>query len=214
MSTRSQTPRRYDASGRRAQARRTREEIVAAARGRFLADGYAATTMGAVAESAGVSVETVYGGFAGKAGLLRAVLDASVRGDAEATPLEQREVITAIEAEPDPRRKLERYGAFLAEANPRLAPVTRLLREAAASDPALAQLRDRHAADRLGGMTRFAAHLSASGALRPGVSRAEARDVLWTLNSTDVYDLLVTGRGWSAKRYGAWVAEQLAAALV
>ena len=41
-----------------------------------------------------------------------------------------------------------------------------------------------------------------------------ARDILWTLNSPEVYDLLVEARGWSPRRYGAWVAEQLAAALL
>ena len=41
-----------------------------------------------------------------------------------------------------------------------------------------------------------------------------ARDVLWTMNSVEVWDLLVNERGWPVERYGAWVGEQLIAALL
>jgi hypothetical protein len=46
------------------------------------------------------------------------------------------------------------------------------------------------------------------------VSVNEARDVLWTYNSAELYDLLVLHRGWSPKRYGRWIAEALIAALL
>ena len=41
------TRRRYDSSGRREQARRTRELLLDTAQRRFLEDGYAATTVAA-----------------------------------------------------------------------------------------------------------------------------------------------------------------------
>ncbi|HEX3974842.1 MAG TPA: hypothetical protein VHW96_01190 [Solirubrobacteraceae bacterium] len=63
-------------------------------------------------------------------------------------------------------------------------------------------------------MSEFAGLLHERGALRAGLSRAEARDVLWTLNSPELYQLLVVERGWSARRYGRWVAQQLAAGLL
>jgi hypothetical protein len=43
---------------------------------------------------------------------------------------------------------------------------------------------------------------------------AEARDVLWTYNSAELFQLLVVERRWSAKRYGRWVADALTAALL
>jgi DNA-binding transcriptional regulator YbjK len=52
--------RRYDSTGRQAQARRSREAILDAARRQFLDAGYAATTIAAIAAEAGVSVETIY----------------------------------------------------------------------------------------------------------------------------------------------------------
>lgn len=64
------------------------------------------------------------------------------------------------------------------------------------------------------GMKEFASLLSDHGALAPGVSIAQARDVLWTLNSPELYELLVLQRGWSPRRYGRWIAQQLKAALL
>jgi AcrR family transcriptional regulator len=206
--------RRYDASGRRARARHTREEIAEAAQRLFQENGYARTKIVDVAQEANVSPETIYKAFGSKGALLVAVVTASIRGDTDATPLRRRPVIDAVRQEPDPRRQFQMYGNLLSEVNPRLAPLVRVMREAATGDPevaaALAQLK----AHRLEGMSEFAALLGDRGALRPGISKQEARDVLWTLNSPELYELLVLERGWNARRYGRWIAHELAAALL
>jgi AcrR family transcriptional regulator len=208
-------PRRsYDASGRRARAQQTREEIVDAARRLFEQHGYAHTAVADVARAANVSPETIYKAFSSKAALLGTVIRVSIRGDAEATPLRRRPEIEAIRQEPDPRRQLEMYGALLARVNPRLAPLLRVTREAALADPGIAGQLDQLHGDRLDGMAEFAALLAARGSLRPGVSKHEARDVLWSLNSPELYELLVVKRRWSARRYGRWVAHALQAALL
>ena len=106
------------------------------------------------------------------------------------------------------------YGRLLADVNPRLAPLVRVMREAAPGDPEIGAALEQLYSDRLDGMAEFAALLADREALRPGVSRRQARDVLWTLNSPEMFELLVAQRGWSARRYGRWVADQLAAALL
>jgi hypothetical protein len=63
-------------------------------------------------------------------------------------------------------------------------------------------------------MTAFAHHLRDRGHLRDGVSPEEARDVLWAHSSVELWDLLVRQRGWSDERYGAWLGQQLVAALL
>jgi hypothetical protein len=68
--------------------------------------------------------------------------------------------------------------------------------------------------ERLVGMTEFARHLHDGGHLRDDVTLEEARDVLWTYNSVELYDLLVVQRGWAPERYGAWIARALASALL
>jgi AcrR family transcriptional regulator len=206
--------RRYDASGRRDQARRNRVAVLDAARRSFLDRGYAATTVAAVAAAAGVSVETVYKAFGSKAALLKAVFDVSVAGDDEPVALVQRERVRRIEEEPDGRRKLELYGEHLLETAPRSVPVQLAVRAAAAVDPSVGDIWQQMLTERLTGMTMLARHLEAGGHLRSGVSLEEARDVLWTYISTEVYELLVLHREWPPERYVRWVVDALIAALL
>ncbi len=206
--------RRYDSSRRQEQASENRRAVLEAARRMFLERGYAGTTVGAIAAEARVSVETVYKAFGNKAGLVKAVVDVAIVGDDEPVPMLQRDRVRRMEAETDPRRKLTMYGEHLAESAPRRVPVELLVRAAAASDPGAARVWEELERERLTGMGFFARHLHEGGHLRPGVTVDEARDVLWTCNSAEVYDLLVLRRGWSAERYGRWVAGALAAALL
>lgn len=184
------------------------------ARRLFLDRGYASTTVADIAAEAGVSVETVYKAFRNKPGLVKAVVDVSIVGDDEPVPMLQRRRVQRMREEPDPRRKFVMYGEHLAESAPRSVPVQLLVRDAAASDAGAARVWQQLVAERLEGMTVFAGILHDAGHLRPGVSIDDARDVLWTHNSAEIYDLLVVQRGWTPERYGRWVADALAAALL
>jgi AcrR family transcriptional regulator len=208
--------RRYDSRRRQAQAAQTRHEILGAAHRLFLERGYAGTTLASVAEGAGVVVETIYRAFGGKAGLFKAVVEAAVAGGAaraERSP-EQRPAIQAVIAEADPRRQLELYAATQPGIHARIGPLFHVLAEAAAADPELAEVSRQMDEQRLAGMGRFAQLLADRGALRPGLSVDEARDVLWTLNSHAVHDLLVVRRGWPPGRYRDWLSATLARTLL
>jgi AcrR family transcriptional regulator len=207
-----QPSRRYDSTRRHAQAQQNRAAVLAAARSRFLAAGYAASTMAAVAADAGVSVETIYKTFGNKAALLKALFDVSVAGDDEAEQMAERAVIQAIIREPDPVRKIRRYGAHLAETMPRAAPVQLLARDAAAADAGAAGVWAASRREVLTAMTAFANDLHATGRLRVPVN--EARDVLWTYHAPELYELLVLERGWTPKRYGAFFTNAVTAALI
>lgn len=208
--------RRYDGRRRRAQADRTRLDVLAAARELFLERGYRGTTVAAVARAAGVVPETVYRGFGGKAGLFTAVVEAAVAGGAERAevPRDDRPAVKAVIAELDPRRQLALYAATQPGIHARFGPLQRVLAGAVAVDPDLAAVADRMEAGRLAGMGRFAALLAERGALRPGVSADDARDLLWTMCSHAVHDMLVGQRGWSGEKYLDWLAGALAAALL
>jgi AcrR family transcriptional regulator len=206
--------RRYDASGRRARAQRTRDEVAQTARRLFVENGYAGTTIADVAREAGVSPETIYKAFGSKRALLDAAVTSSIRGDTEVTPLRARPAVDAIRQEQDPRRQLQMYGELLAEVNPRLAPLVGVMREAASSDPEVATALAELNGSRLESMNEFASLLASRRVLGQGVSKRHARDVLWTLNSPELYELLVLERGWSRRQYARWVTGQLAAALL
>lgn len=206
--------RAYRSPRREEQARETRRAVREAAHRQFLDKGYARTTIGAVAAEAGVSVETVYKAFGNKAGLAKAVVDVAIVGDDEAVPMLQRELVRRIEAEPDARRKLSVYGDHVAAVGSRTGPLLLVVRAAAATDPGAAQVWDQLQSERITGMTLFARHLAEGGHLRKGVSVNEARDVLWAHNSVELWDLLVGQRRWTNSRFGRWVGQQLAAAVL
>jgi AcrR family transcriptional regulator len=208
--------RRYDSRRRQAQAAQTRLDVITAARTLFVEHGYAATTLAAVAGTAGVVVETIYRGFGGKAGLFKAVLEAAVAGGAEraSTPVEERPAIQAVIAEPDPYRQVERYVATQPGIHARTAPLMRVLAGAAATEAELATVLTDQENMRLAGMARFAALLADRRALRKGLTVERARDLLWTLNSHAIYHMLVAERGWTAQEYEQWLAETLTQALL
>ena len=228
--------RRYDSTRRQAQAARTRQDILAAAHDLFLERGYAGTTLAAIAKAAGVVVETVYRAYGSKAELFKAVVRAAVAGGADraTVPVERRPAIRALIAETDPRRQLELYAAtqpgIQARAAPRPprarppppppgtparpGPLPRVLTAAGAADPELAEVWTQLEDERLAGMGRLAGMLADRGALRPGLSAEEARDLLWTLNSLAVHDLLVLRLGWSPERFRDWLAAALARELL
>ena len=204
----------YDSSRRQAQARLTRAAILEAARARFLEHGYAATTVGQIAADVGVSVETVYKAFANKAGLLKAMFDVAIVGDDEPVPLQQREMVARIQAEPDGRKKLEIYGAAYAERAQHAVPVQLLVRDAAASDAGARAVLDQLNHERLTGMTAFSRHLHDSKVLGKGVRAADALDILWLFTAPEVYERLVIERGWTTRRLDTWITQQLVAALL
>jgi hypothetical protein len=88
------------------------------------------------------------------------------------------------------------------------------LRDAKATDPDLARLWDELEAWRYEGQGQFVAQLAADGGLKGGRSPEQAKDVVWTLCSLAVYDLLVLERRWTAESYEAWLAAALARELV
>ena len=192
--------RNYDASRRQEVARLSRARILGAARARFLTDGYAATTIAQVAADADVAVQTVTKHFASKPGLVKALFDVALVGDDAGVPLAAREWITAILDQPDPRRKLRMYAETLASMLPRTAPIQLLIRDAS-SDPAIAVIWQQIRTGRLFGMTDLAMNLHNGGHLRSDVSVEQARDVLWTYSSPELYELVVIARGWTAEQY-------------
>ncbi len=204
--------RSYDSARRREQARQTREAIVDAARRLFLSDGFAPTTIAAIAAEAGVSVDTIYKTFGGKPGLVRAICQLALAGE-QPVPAETRS--DALQAtERDPRKIIRGWGALTTEIAPRVAPILLLVRAAAAADPEMASLQSEMDAQRLQRMTRNARNLAASGHLRPDIKVEHAGEIMWTYSSPELYELLVLTRGWTLERYGAFIADAMIAALL
>jgi TetR/AcrR family transcriptional regulator, regulator of autoinduction and epiphytic fitness len=206
--------RRYEMSNRTRQARATRRRIVEAAARLFLREGYSATSISAIAEEAGVAVPTVYASMRSKAGILRAVVELTVRGDDEAAPLASRASWQEMERQPEPGRQLALFAHVHREICDREAAVFAQLEAAAGGDPEATQLLAEHDDMRYETQSRLARRLHRRKQLKPGMSARQAADVIWTLASERTYLALVRDRGWTAEAYERWVEEQLVAALL
>jgi AcrR family transcriptional regulator len=204
--------RSYDATGRREKARNNRARIIGTAERLFLRDGYAATTIAAIAAEAGVSPDTIYKAVGGKPSLVRAIRAHALEGEGP-TPAERRSD-ELHEREPDPRNIIKAWGTLTAEIAPRVAPILLLIRDVAATDTEIRALLEDMDGDRLRRMTDNARRLRDAGHLGPGVTLAQAADVLWTYSSPELYELLVLRRGWSARRYGRFIADAMIQALL
>ena len=204
--------RSYDARGRMEQAQRNRENIIEVARRAFLERGYAATTINAIAQEAGVSIETIYKSFGGKAGLVRAIYERGLAGRGDTPAPERSDAMSAREA--DPRAILRHWGALTAEVSPLVSPILQLVRSAATTDPELAELLSESDAQRLTRMRRNARVLVDRRFLRKGVTAERAAEILWAYTSPELYDLFVMRRGWTPQRFGEFVASALTAALL
>jgi AcrR family transcriptional regulator len=204
--------RRYDSSGRLRAAQRTRARVLDVARERFLAGGYAATTVAAISAAADVSVETIYKSYGGKAGLVRALRDAALRGDGP-VPAEQRSDQQAALAS-DPREIVAGWGRLTSEVMPRVAPILLLVRSAAGADDEMAAVRREAEDGRLARMEHNARYLVDGGHARDGLDLERVRDVLFAYSSPELYELLVLRQGWSTDDYSRFVADGIAAAVL
>ena len=205
----------YRSALREDSARRTRRLITDAARRLFLERGYAETSMVAVARTAGVSGQTVYNVFGSKAGLLKHVYDVTLVGDDEPIPFAQRPEVQALYRTEDPAEFLHGYFAIGLVLLDRLGPLVHVVMAGAASGNAdLVTHLETMAAERLQGVTMVVRRLVELGPLREGVDETEARDVIWSLNSVEVWQLLVGQRGWSGERYADWLGRTAAEALL
>jgi AcrR family transcriptional regulator len=204
----------YEMTNRARQARQTRARIVEAAARLFVRDGYASTSIGAIAEEAGVAVPTVYASLRSKANILRAVVQLNVRGDDEAAPLSARADWKAMEALPDPREKLAAFARVHRGICDREAPVFAQLEAAAGGDAEASEMLAEHDGLRYETQRRLARNLHRRGQLRPGLSARRAADAIWTLASERTYLALVRDRGWKPEDYERWLAVQLEASLL
>jgi AcrR family transcriptional regulator len=197
--------RRYDATRRRQSAARTRAAILHAARELFTERGYMATPMTAIAERAGVALDTVYASVGRKPALARLLIETAISGTDQAVPAEQRDYVRAVQSASDAETKIAIYAAAVAVIAPRMATVLAIIQQAAHTEPELATLWDQIAERRAANMRLFVADLATVTPLRLGPG--DAADIIWATNAPELYLMLVRQRGWSPERYEQFLAD-------
>jgi AcrR family transcriptional regulator len=199
---------------RSAQARATRRRIIDGARELFLRQGYASTTLDQIAASAGVAVQTVYFHFGNKATVLKEIVDVLSVGDDEPIPVLDRPWVEQVREEPDGRRALAIWLANSRVIFGRVAPIMKIVRDAAGSDAEMAVQWEINQDQRFTAHRTLAGQLADKEALRPDLSTEEAADIIFTLVSFEVYLLLTGVRGWAPEQWERWIHTIVAAAIL
>jgi AcrR family transcriptional regulator len=198
--------RSYHSPLRTEQAENTQRRVVATARELFLADGYAATSIGAIASAAGVSPDTIYVAFGGKRGLIEAVIHSAMYRAEDADS----GWATAIERLPSGQDRVRAWVAHTCNHLADASPVHAIIRGAAGAEPFAAELRARMLEERRT-LQRRRARQFLKGGLPSGMTVNHAADRYSALLSPELHHLLTVECGWPPERYQEWVTKLLIA---
>jgi AcrR family transcriptional regulator len=192
---------RVKGQSRQEKAAATRRRMLDAAYDLFCSDGYRATTMEAIAERAGVAVQTLYFTFHTKDELFQEVHERTVVGDENLPPPMQPWYLAAVAAD-DVGSAVRHVCRGVLTISRRVAPMIPAF-HAVAGDPA-GEVWERSQELRHDGMVEIVAILTRKASLRPGVTRSHAADVLFLLLGPELYRTMVIGRGWTERQLAAW----------
>ena len=191
---------------RQRQAQETKDRVVAAARQLMARQGWAATTIDAIATEAGVAPQTIYAAFGNKRALLTGMRDVMLR-DSQVPEL----MVRATE-EPDAARRVELWAQLVRQQMETSYDVISIHRQAASADPRVAVQYRKVLDNRARTFGEFVHGLRAD--LATGLDERVATDILWCFSNEEIYRELVQERGWSVDRYERWLAATLVAQLL
>lgn len=178
-----------------ARSRRTREAVLEAAHRLVEEGGFAALTMAAVAEGAGVTRRSLYLHFESRTALVVALFD---HVNDEVGVAASGAQVWAVS---DARDLLAEWFAHLARCQPRLLRVARAVQQVKDDDPDAAAHWDLVQQDWRASCLRVARRLAQGEVLDPGWTVREAADLLLALMGFDVLETLLGERGWSESAY-------------
>ena len=202
------------ASPRRARAARTRRAILDASCAEFLERGYHGATIASIAARAGVAPQTVYFVFHTKPDLVSAVIDDRVLGSDAPEDPEASAWWEAMARAPTATAVLERFVRGAAPLLDRAAPVSEVVRAAAATDDEVRAIHQQHDSLQRAAYRRVVELTAARGALGHGFTIDTATDILLTLCGDAVWVQLTTDRGWTADQVMDWLLTAVPAAIL
>ncbi len=191
---------------RQAQIAQTEQRIVAAATDLFLADGYLATTLEAVARCAQVGARTVYLRFGTKAALFKRVVDAAIVGDTEPVDVLGRDWMRAALTAPTAAERIAASAAVGRQIMERTGALFAVAQQAAAIEPLIAgfwqqgreQTRHAHAV--------FWTRMADDGLLDPRLDLDWLIDTSTILAAAETYLLITRLTSWDLDAYQNWLA--------
>jgi AcrR family transcriptional regulator len=185
----------------------TRRRAVEAATRLFVARGFSATTVNAVADEAGISPETIYASLGGKRGLLESVIENAIHGP-DGVEIARQTWLSEVAALPTARARLRGWVGASCRTLARTSPVHAVIRGAADRDGFAVDLRDRLLRERTEGVIELADRFLGD-ALRTGLTARTAGLRYATLLSPELYHLSVEQLGWTPAALQEWLSAVL-----
>lgn len=201
-------PRSYSSQARAESAEDTRQRILDSAVSLMGSKGIDKVKIADIGEKAGVATSTVYAVFKSKEGILRALMEQSLFGNA------YRSAQILLEGVTDPVRLIELTAHVARAIYESEIRDLGLLRHASGFSLELRRIEQEFETTRYEMQERRLVLLFQAGKARAGLTLEEARRILWMYTSRDIYRMLVSEGDWSPDRYQQWLSETLLEALV
>jgi TetR/AcrR family transcriptional regulator, regulator of autoinduction and epiphytic fitness len=195
---------------RRERARATRQRIGESAQRLFSANGYAATTMDAIAQDAGVAVQTVYFTFHTKAAVLVEAMKIAGGGPGATAEVMSRDWVHDVLTAPSGGRRLALSVEHGTDIYRRLAPMYRAISAAASVDEQVDVAWKTLVETRRNGMRRITGLMAERGELRADLGPDRAADIMSSVHRPELYLAFTLDSGWSIQAYKAWTYATLA----
>ena len=190
---------------RQAQIRQTEERIIAAATELFLADGYVATTLEAVARRAQVGARTVYVRFGTKAALFKRVVDVAIVGDTLPIDVLGRDWAQAAMTAPTAAERITAGAAMGRQIMERTGALFAVAQQAAAVEPLIAAFWQQGREQSRHAQAVFWTRMAEDGLLDPRVDLAWLIDTASILASAETYLVITRMLGWDLDEYENWL---------
>lgn len=190
---------------RQAQIAQTEDRILAAATQLFLADGYLATTLAAVAARAGVGARTVYVRFGTKAALFKRVVDVAIVGDTQPIGVLGRPGMQTALTAPTAAERIAASAAVSREIMARTGALFAVAQQAAAVEPLIEGFWQEGREGARQSQAAFWAQLARDGLLDPAADLDWLTDTTSLLTGAEPYLLATRMYGWDLDTYEAWL---------
>ena len=191
---------------RQERAAATRRRMLDAAYDLFCAQGFRATTMDAIADRAGVAVQTLYFTFHTKDALLQELHNRTVLGE-EGTPPPRQEWHLAAMAEPDARRAVAIAVEGISTILQKVAPMMPVFHTVSAD--AAGEVFRNGEQRRRDGYRVLADDLVTKSPLAPGMTSDRVSDLLFVLLGPETYRSFVIELGWTREQWTDWTTSAL-----
>ena len=190
---------------RQAQIRQTEERIIAAATELFVADGYVATTLEAVARRAQVGARTVYVRFGTKAALFKRVVDVAIVGDTLPVDVLSRDWAQAAVTAPTAAERIAASAAIGRQIMERTGALFAVAQQAAAVEPLIAGFWQQGREQARHVQTIFWNRMAEDGLLDPAIDLTWLIDTSNILAAAETYLLITRITGWDLDAYERWL---------